>query len=45
MAFSFRLGDLPKLDLQVDRGSDFKAWRSQWDAYFCLSGLDKAGKY
>lgn len=37
----FRHGDLPKLDLQVDRGTDFKAWRSQWDAYLSLSGLDK----
>ena len=41
MPFSFRQGDLPKLDLQVDRGSDFKAWRSQWDAYFSLSGLNR----
>ena len=40
-AYTFRLGDLPKLDLQVDRGTDFKAWRSQWSAYFSLSGLDK----
>jgi len=37
-AYTFRLGDLPKLDLQVDRGTDFK---SQWSAYFSLSGLDK----
>jgi hypothetical protein len=41
MSYAFRQGDLPKLDLQVDKGSDFKAWRSQWDAYFSLSGLDK----
>ena len=40
-SYTFRQGDLPKLDLQVDRGSDFKAWKSQWDAYICLSGLDK----
>ena len=42
MAFVFRKGDLPKLDLQVDRGSDFKVWKIQWDleAYFSLSGLD-----
>ena len=39
MAYVFRPGDLPKLDLQVDRGSDFKAWRAQWDAYISLSGL------
>ena len=40
-AYTFRLGDLPKLDLQVDRRTDFKAWKSQWSAYFSLSGLDK----
>ena len=40
-SYTFRLGDLPKLDLQVDRGTDFKAWKSQWAAYFSLSGLDK----
>ena len=40
MAYVFRSGDLPKLDLQVDRGMDFKAWKSQWDAYRSLSGLD-----
>ena len=40
MAFVFRQGDLPKLDLQVDRGSDFKAWKIQWEAYFSLLGLD-----
>ena len=39
MAFVFRQGDLPKLDLQVDRGTDFKAWKSQWEAYINLSGL------
>ena len=41
MEFVFRHGDLPKLDPQVDRGSDFTAWKSQWEAYFSLSGLDK----
>ena len=41
MTYTFRQGDLPKLDLQVDRGTDFKAWKSQWDAYLSLSGLDK----
>ena len=35
----FRPGDLPKLDLQVDREADFKAWKSQWEAYLNLSGL------
>jgi hypothetical protein len=40
-AYTFRLGDLPKLVLQTDRGADFKAWKSQWAAYFSLSSLDK----
>ena len=37
MPFTFRQGDLPKLDLQVDRGS---AWKAQWDSYASLSGLN-----
>ena len=37
--YVFRQGDLPKLDLQVDRGTDFQAWKSQWDVYINLSGL------
>ena len=37
--FVFRRRDIPKLDLQVDRGTDFKAWKTQWDAYCNLSGL------
>ena len=41
MTYIFRQGDLPKLDLQVDRGTDFKAWKTQWEAYINLSGLDK----
>ena len=41
MAYTFRPGDLPKLDLQVDRGTDFSAWKAQWEAYMSLSGLDK----
>ena len=39
MPYTFRLGDLPKLDLQVDRGVDFEAWRTQWKSYISLSGL------
>ena len=39
MSYAFRPGDLPKLDLQLDRGADFKAWKSQWQAYLSLSGL------
>jgi len=41
MSYVFRQGDLPKLDLQVDCGVDFKAWKTQWSAYTSLSGLDK----
>ena len=41
MSFTFRQGDLPKLDLQVDRGTDFKAWKAQWQAYFSPSGPDE----
>ncbi len=39
MSYVFRQGDLPKLDLQVDRGTDFTAWKAQWDAYVSLSAL------
>ena len=39
MPYVFRQGDLPKLDLQVDRGTDFAAWKLQWDSYTSLSGL------
>ncbi len=39
MAYTFGQGDLPKLDLQVDRGTDFKAWKTQWEAYLSLSRL------
>jgi len=38
-SYVFRQGDLPKLDLQIDRGSDFSAWQTQWDSYMSLSGL------
>ncbi|XP_065905377.1 uncharacterized protein [Dysidea avara] len=39
MPFTFRQGDLPKLDLSVDRGTDFAAWMTQWESYCSLSGL------
>ena len=39
MPYVFRQGDLPKLDVQVDHGSDFTAWKSQWESYMSLSGL------
>ena len=31
MSYAFCLENLPKLDLQLDRGADFKASKSQWD--------------
>ena len=39
MTYVFRHRDIPKLDLQIDRGPNFKAWKLQWEAYFSLSGL------
>ena len=39
MPYTFRAGDLPKLDLDVDRGTDFIAWMKQWNAYRTLSAL------
>ena len=39
--YTFRQGDLPKLDLQIDRGTEFTAWRTQWDSYSSLLGLAK----
>ena len=39
MAYVFRTGDLPKLDIDTDRGTDFNAWHQQWLAYRSLSGL------
>ena len=38
-AYVFRTSDLPKLDLDTDRGTDFHAWHHQWLAYRSLSGL------
>ena len=37
----FRQTDLPKLDIQVDRGADFEAWKAQWLSYATLSGLSE----
>ena len=39
MTYTFRPEDLPRLDLQVDQGTDFKAWKTQWEAYLSLSEL------
>ena len=30
-SYVFRQGNLPKLNLQIDRGSDFSAWQTQWE--------------
>ena len=38
-SYTFRLNDLPKLDLQIDRGTNFTTWRLQWRSYCSLSGL------
>ena len=38
-SYMFRQGDLPKLDLQIDRGTEFTAWWTQWNSYSSLSGL------
>ena len=38
-SYVFRTSDLPKLDLDTDRGTDFQAWHQQWLAYRSLSGL------
>ena len=43
VTYTFRQGDLLKLDLQVDRGSDFATWKLQWDSYHSLSGLAEQG--
>ena len=37
--YTFRQGDLPMLDLQVDRETDFTAWWIQWESYCTLFGL------
>ena len=41
MLYVFRQGDLPKLDVQVDRGADFMVWKAQWESYMSLSGLSE----
>jgi hypothetical protein len=36
--YVFRQEDHPKLNLLVNIGSDFLAWKYQWDVYISLSG-------
>ena len=38
-SYVFHQGDLPKLELQIDRSSDFSAWQTQWELYMSLPGL------
>ena len=38
---TFHLSDLPKLDLQIDKSTNFAAWRLQWKSYCSLSGLSR----
>ena len=35
-SYMFRTSDLPKLDINTDRGTDFQAWHQQWLAYRSL---------
>ena len=41
MPFAFRRSDIPRLDVDVDRGSSFKAWLEEWSAYHAVSGLSE----
>ena len=41
MPFTFRCSDIRKLDLDVDWGSNFKAWLEEWSAYIAVPGLSK----
>ena len=41
MPNTFRRNDNPELDLDVDRGSSFKAWLEEWSAYLAVSQLSK----
>ena len=37
--WSYRKSELPKLDIAIDRGPRFAAWKIQWESYCGLSGL------
>ena len=41
MPYVFRQDDLPKLDIQIDRGSDYAAWQAQLESYMSLSRLSE----
>ena len=38
-SYTFHQGDLPKLDLQINRGTEFMVWWTQWSSYSSLSRL------
>ena len=39
--YIFRQNELPKLDLYIDRETDFGVWQIQWESYCSLSGLGR----
>ena len=39
--FTFRHSDIPKLDLDMDRGNNFKACLEEWSADIAVSGLSE----
>ena len=41
MPYTFRQSDLPKLDLDLDKGTDFAIWKKKWTSYRTLSGLER----
>ena len=41
MLFTSRRSDIPRLDVDVDRGSSFKGWLEEWSAYHAVSGLSE----
>ena len=41
MPFTIRRSDIPRLDVDVNRGSSFIAWLEEWSAYHAVSGLSE----
>ena len=41
MPFTFRKSDIPHLDLDIDRGSNFTSWKEEWTAFSLASELFK----
>ena len=40
--FQYRASELPKLDLDIAKGTAFQVWSRKWDAYYAVSGLHTA---